>query len=295
MTRTVRHALPVVLAALCIWWTAPSAAQNPTPPDRLRFLGSAPVHDRDAGLAEPSGLALDPGTNSLWTVSDDSETLFRLTKAGKLRDSGPRIDRLRDPEGIALDHTGQRLLVLSEADAAIMATDLDNPQAVRAYPLFGMAGTDLLTRALEGKTGDLSPEGIAVNADTGAVLVVNERAPRLLIEISSDLDRIVAVQPLSQNLGFLASGVTDHQLDASGLAYDAQRKGLWISSDTGKCLFFWEGPDSPARRFDLLWQEDDKVRPIDNAEGVALSADGETLYLISDDGKKSRFFEFAVE
>lgn len=284
-----------IAAAICAAFVSAAAAQSTDPPISLRYLGSYPIHDKAAGLTEPSGLAPDAGTDGFWTVSDDTHHLFRLDGKGRVVEVGPKIDALVDPEGIALDTQRGRFLVLSEDHAEILALAQDSPETVERHQLLEMQGADKLARALKDDLGALSPEGITIDAGTGAVLVVNERAPRLLIRLSPDLDEIVSVAPLSGDDGFVVHGVSDHRLDSSGLFHDAARDALWIASDTGKCVFFWARGAGSALRFDLLWRDGDKVRPIHNTEGVALNASGEMLFVVSDDRAGSRLFIYGVE
>ncbi|MEX5728713.1 uncharacterized protein Ga0609869_002066 [Rhodovulum iodosum] len=299
----MRAALRSGAAIATALWAAvlPAAEAQSTDPGKLRppaslsFLRSYPLHDKKAGLTEPSGLMIGPGSDGLWTVSDDTRRLFRLDAQGQVIEVGPKIDALVDLEGIALGATGRRILVLSEEHAEIVAIDRHSPQRAERFALREMTGSDKLAAAMDGDLDKLSPEGIAVDTETGAVLVVNERAPRLLIRISPDLDEIVSVLPLGGDRGFVAHGMNDHRLDASGLAHDAARGGIWIASDTGRCVFYLAEEAGPALRFDFLWRDGDKVRPIENAEGIALDASGKTLFVVSDDGTHSRLFIYGVD
>jgi uncharacterized protein YjiK len=264
------------------------------PPERLIFLESHPIFEDAEGLREPSGLALDPVTGEFLTVSDDSRHVFVLGPGGTVTRRPHAVPELRDAEGVDVAPDG-RILLLSEELGAILSMDPAAPHEATLHPLSKMAGFDAFLAVAGGDPDRLSPEGLAVNGQTGAVLVANERDPRVLIEVSPSLDRIVGVTRLSEERGFVCRGATDDELDVSGLAHDAGRGGLWITSDTGKCLFFWDGSRQPARHFDLAWRDGDSVRAVDNAEGVALAPDGGSLGIVTDDGKTSRLFWYAIE
>ena len=176
-----------------------------------------------------------------------------------------------------------------------MSLDPDDPGQATLHLLSEMPGFDAFLSISDGDPKRLSPEGLAVDRKSGAVLVANERDPRVLIEVAPGLDRIVDVTLLSEELGFVCRNASDAELDISGLAHDAGRDGLWITSDTGKCVFFWDGSARPARHFDLAWLDGGAIRTVDNAEGVALGPDGGSLYVVTDDGKESRLFMYGIE
>ena len=289
----MRFVLPIA-GVICATAFAPVAADNAAPPERLIFRDSHAIYAHADGLREPSGLALDPGTGAFLTVSDDSRHVFRLDAEGRIAERLHAVDDLTDAEGVDVAPDG-RVLLLSEELGGIVAMDRDDPDKASLHLLSDMPGFQAFLDVAGGDPKRLSPEGLAVNGQTGAVFVANERDPRVLIEVAPALDRIVDVTPLSEERGFVCRHASDVELDISGLAYDAGRDGLWITSDTGKCVFFWDGSARPARHFDLAWLDGDAVRLVDNAEGVALGPDGGSLYVVTDDGKQSRLFVYGIE
>jgi uncharacterized protein YjiK len=290
-------------SALAVAWPIGLSVASPVaadtaqadPPQRLVYLQTHQVFQDADGLREPSGLAFDPKTGAFLTVSDDSRHVFRIGPDGAIVQRLPKIDGLEDAEGIDLAPDGTRLLLLSEDLGTILSLDTAAQDEATLHPLSELPGFEAFLAAAGNDPERLSPEGLAINSQTGSVLVANERDPRVLIEVAPALDSIVGVKLLSEERGFVCDHASDDDLDVSGLAYDAQRNGFWITSDTGKCVFFWDGSDSPARHFDLAWPDGDKVRPVDNAEGVALGPDGTTLFVVTDDGKSSRIVEYGIE
>jgi hypothetical protein len=121
---------------------------------------------------------------------------------------------------------------------------------------------------------------------------VTEAAP--CCGITPNLAEIAAVTPLSAAAGFAVPGVEDSRLHASGIAFDAARGAFWITSDVGRSVFLWDGR-SPDLRFQLRWTHHGKSRAVHNAEGVASAPDGRGLRIVSDDGKDSRFFAYALD
>jgi uncharacterized protein YjiK len=158
-----------------------------------------------------------------------------------------------------------------------------------------MAGWEAAPRALRDSDPRDGLEGIAVEAVTGNVFVVKERAPRLLLELTPDLARIRGALPLDAARGFADEETEDDRLDVSGLAVDAGRGGLWIVSDTGARAFLLDFGTLQARSWPLLDGDGRKAKRIRNAEGVALSTDGRELSVVTDDGKRSRLYRYAIE
>lgn len=255
----------------------------------LRYEGSMPLHDAARGLTEPSGLAADPSGTVFWVVSDSTDTVYRLGADGTVAAVTGRDRHLRDLEGIAVDAANDRLLAVSERDASVVAIGLAPPHRIRAHKVAEMASPEDLGPLLKDRRNGL--EGITLDPVTGTVLVVKETEPSLLIEISPTLDHVIAVQRLEDRM----EGVGDDGDDVSGLAMDAARNGLWIVSDRGKSVHFLPRDGTAAQRLPLSWLKDGTEQNVDNAEGVTLSPDGATLFVVSDDGAKSRLFRYAIE
>ena len=270
-------------------------AETANAPQSLTFLDSHRIGNKQAGFREPSGLAFVAGSGALWSVSDNTPAAFRLEIGGDL--NGPALDipGLEDPEGVAWDATGGRLLILSEKAASVFVLSIDPAGPTTEVALLDMDNAQILVDALGGDPGGLSPEGITLDPQTGQVYVVNERNPRILIEISSDLRTILNVEQLLDTRGFWSAGVSDWHLDVSGLSYDHRRDGLWIASDVGKCVYFLPLNGSLASKIDLAWTDGGEVRRVDNAEGLSLNAVGNRLFVVSDDGKHSRVFTYSIE
>ncbi|MEM7321088.1 MAG: SdiA-regulated domain-containing protein, partial [Pseudomonadota bacterium] len=137
-------------------------------------------------------------------------------------------------------------------------------------------------------------EGITVDPLSGTIFVVVEGRPRLLISISPDLSKILDATLLSRELGFTSPHADDEDLDVSGLAWSAETSDLWIVSDTGRRGFIFDPAQRTTKAFDLAYARDGETKTIKNAEGIALDEAGERLFILTDDGKKSRLFVFRM-
>lgn len=280
------------LAMLC--GLSPAAVPADMPASLgLRLVDSTRIADRSEGLTEPSGLAVSSDGRRLWTVSDDEKRIFQLGLDGDLKHSF-RIDA-KDLEGIAASADGSALLAVREGAAEILVIDVAREEIARRVPLAEMQGYAALQAVFEGGPENKGLEGIAIDPDAGAIFVLKEAKPRLLIELSPDLAAIRSVRTLTAEAGFAASWTPDKKLDVSGLAYDPGRRALWIVSDKGRALFLYDPAAHAGRSVALHWHDGEERRRIKNAEGVAIDPAGSRLFIVNDDGKHSRLFVYAVE
>ena len=250
----------------------------------LLYVSHLDLHNPEIGLTEPSGLAVDPDGSGFWLVSDEERTVFRLEANGALASYIGRDNRLRDLEGVAVDAEAGRLLVVSEQTASIISLGIKPPHRMLAVNVAALPAPAELSGLLEDQQNGL--EGIAVHPDTGAVVLLKEDAPRLLIEINPQLDKVLTVRSLDD--------VLPEGQDISGVAVDTARDGLWIVSDKGRSVHFL--PDSGDARdsMALIWRDGSHFRRLDNPEGVALSPDGESLFVVTDDGRNSRIVQYSI-
>jgi uncharacterized protein YjiK len=281
----------VTLAAI-LWAVSFGSAVSGSSEDiQLRFAGSERIADRDHDFTEVSGLSL-ARDGGFWSVSDNAARLFRLDEAGQVQ-ARTSLDAETDLEGVALDVAGGRILAVRESTTEILAF-ADDGRFVR-HPLLSMEGAGLLAPRFSARDERDGLEGISVDPESGTVYVLKERRPRLLIEISTDLAAVRRVIPLTESAGFASDMADDDRLDVSGLAWDARRRGLWITSDTGKALYFFSLDGLQARGWALVEEAGENPGRVSNAEGVALSSDGKTVFVVTDDGKNSRLLTYRTD
>lgn len=288
-TRSLNARLLLPMGSLIVLVLAGFAAS--TPPERMSlvFLSSEKVFDAAKGFTEPSGLGL-ASEGGFWSVSDSAANLFRLDDTGKkLRaEERPVASGL---EGVVEDTKRQRLLSVQEDTTEIL---LIEGERVSRIALLSLAGADQLNQFFASDEND-GLEGITVEPKTGTVFVLKERAPRLLIEISSDLTTIRRAIRLSRENGFAPAHGRAEKFDVSGITWDARRNGFWIVSDTGRAIFFFRVNDLYAQGWALREAHGDTFRAVKNAEGVALGPDGTVLHVVTDDKDHSRFLTYRID
>ena len=281
----------ILLAALVV--SAVSHAGHGNEPLRLKLLGSVPVFDESVDFDEPSGLATEPGTRFLWSVSDDTKRLYRLDPQGKVTPGqSPKTD-VKDLEGITFLPDGN-LATVREKSNEILIVDRESGEILERKKLSKMDGYDAVRDAFDESPEGKGLEGITLQTDTGEIYVIKEGRPRILLGISADLQTITSVHHLTKDKGFEAKGVPDKKLDVSGIAYDARRGRFWIVSDTGKRVYLYDPDTRTALRTKLTYERNGDTKNVKNAEGVALSDDGAILFVITDNEEKSVLISYEI-
>ncbi|WP_085641564.1 SdiA-regulated domain-containing protein [Marivita geojedonensis] len=272
---------------LLVAWALTDAASAQAQDYELRFVRSLPLYLPEIGLDEPSGLSVDDKGKGFWIVSDNTKAVFWLDAGGGLQRQY-EDPRLHDLEGIALDAENKRLLLVSEETASLIEVGLQPPHPISRRPLSEMVSYIDLEEVLPDRRNGL--EGITIDPLTGTVFVVSERDPKLLIEISSDLESVVGVHDLDR---VPVPKESNHD-DVSGIVMDTLRNGFWVVSDTGRSVDFLSRDLGDGKTFDLYWEIDGKRRRLHNPEGVGLSPDGRFLFVLSDDGRDSKLVQYQV-
>lgn len=197
-------------------------------------------------VPEPSGLALDTDGSHLWTVSDQTGSLFRLTTGGS------RVETLdiggQDLEGIAVDPTDGTLFVVEEGLGQVLHLDRQGNLLETLTPngLPDMGNTGL--------------EGITIDPATGHLFLLKEMDPGLLVEMDRD-GTVLAITEL------------DFASDYSGLAFDAAAGQLLVISDLSANLTWCTTDGQPVKSFNT---------GLDKGEGIALDPTNSVFYAVSD-------------
>ncbi|AXJ00835.1 Por secretion system C-terminal sorting domain-containing protein [Cyclonatronum proteinivorum] len=223
---------------------------------RLLSVQSLPVID-------PSGLDLHSDPNYLWTVSDEPMgQIHRITTGGQIVESLPYLGE--DMEGITYDPETDTLWIVEERARLMKQLDRD--------------GNILQTRSLNiGQPNENDgPEGITLNQLNRHFFVANEKNPRIIWELNSNLD-IIRTTHINFESPF---DITD----ISGLFHEAVRGELWILSDESRKIVVAGTDLIPRYHFDL-----NIVKP----EGIAVDFEGRRLYVVCD--AQNRLYTYRLE
>lgn len=250
---------------------------------KLEFESRCSIKDKQAGLSEPSGLALAPD-GSLWTVCDENRRLFRIDFEGQIQES-LKIGN-RGLEGITCDAAG-RICVVDEDVSKIIVYDSQTGDEISNRRLHDLEGFASIAAHFEDIDGN-GLEGITFDTDRNELLLLKEADPGLLIAVSSELERITTVEILDEQTGFTTKR---KKMDFSGMCFDATRNLLWILSEEARCVFTFDRRQGRiVQRHSLKKKQ--HGHSIRFAEGVAVDRNSERLYVVSDDDAK--LYQFRI-
>lgn len=222
----------------------PTAGEQAAP--QLKLQGSYPLE-----VPEPSGLALHPDGQSLWTVSDQTNRVYRINLSGGILEA---LDyRGTDLEGVTYDSSCKCLWVAEERSRELVKLDLSGNELERHRILEGMDNSGL--------------EGLCLTTDH-CLAVVKEKNPGLFLVLNPDFSvkRQIAL---------------DFARDYSGLWPDTVAQRYWIVSDEEKTLYLWEENNGVVERYFL---------GINKAEGIAIDWRKNRIYVVSDSESKLYVF-----
>jgi uncharacterized protein YjiK len=219
--------------------------------EELELIGTFPVN-----IPEPSGLAMNESGTGLYTVSDNTNNIYKISLKGNVIQKFQYTGN--DLEGVSL-FTTNKLLVAEERNKEIVVYDLLTNAIVK--------------HKIDYNNSDANSglEGVAYNFDNGIIYALNEKDPGLLIQLRS-------------NFSINSQTELDFAIDYSGICYDSSIKKLWIVSDQNQTI------NKCDLNGDLI-----KSYPINviKAEGIAVT--DKEIYIISDGTAKLYIFKKPIE
>jgi len=219
-------------------------------------------------VLEPSGLAYDKVNNQLFTVSDNSNLIYRLSLTGVVQETYGYQGN--DLEGVSV-YTSNKLLVAEEGNRELVEYDYvidDGTSIVHAMstnsPIDGGAAND----GIEGVTYD------SVNDKFYFLIEKNNGG---LYEANGSFSIINEYQdPLA------------HGGDYSGSYYVEETGFLWLASDQTSTIYKCNTDGSVIESFPVTTSGG---APINKLEGIAIDHANQLLYAVSDAGQELYVFE----
>ncbi|MES1243528.1 MAG: SdiA-regulated domain-containing protein [Acidobacteriota bacterium] len=252
---------------------------------------------------EASGLSLAKNGSKLWSVGDENDfAMYKMELNGDAvsdntvtpatgvtpisNASFEGVTYGPPPPGITDDHF---IYLVDENSNSVVPVNYNTNQYRAPRPLSGMAnyssttvkcGTQTVAQAFA-NAGNSGLEGITWNPDLATFFVIKEKSPGLMLQISSNLQTILACKVLSFN----TNG------DYSDIAYDSVRKKYWIVSDEAQSvsLYDWStGTTGQGSPFGLTY---------DGGEGVAYDPSSDQLYICTDNGsgQNSYLYQYDIQ
>jgi len=211
----------------------------------------------DLAVPEPSGLALDLDGNHLWTVSDQTGNVYRLSIGGSL------VETLtvggQDLEGIAVDPVDGTLFITEEGRGEVLHLDREGNLLETLSP----AGLPAM--------GNQGLEGITINPDSGNIFLLKESGPGLLVKMGRDGTVLDTFE-------------LDFAADYSGLAFDVAAGQLVVISDQAESLTWCTLDGLPIKTFST---------GLDKGEGIALDPVRSVFYAVSDSRETLSTFQIS--
>jgi uncharacterized protein YjiK len=205
-------------------------------------------------VPEPSGLVMTQDNKGFWTVSDETSTIYRLDNEGNVVQT-IKVDGF-DFEAITLiDDT--TLVILQERTREMVFLDTSGTELKR------------IKLDLEGELNS-GPEGIAFNPENRHFYILNEKKPPLFVE-------------LDEQLNIIRRDTLKFCKDVSGLYFDETNQILWMLSDESQLVIKTDLNGKLLEKIDIT---------IPQPEGITLSEDGRSLYIVSDN--KETLYVFKV-
>jgi uncharacterized protein YjiK len=195
-------------------------------------------------IPEPSGLAFDLNNNSLWTVSDENSKIYSISIKGEIFDSISADGN--DLEGITIVDENTLAVVLERSRELVLLKKNGSEMNRRSFDLKGEVNEGL--------------EGAAFNSSSKHFYLLNEKAPRLLIELDEDLNIISKTK-------------LDWALDFSGICYEESENVIWIISDESKVISKCNLDGSLITSYKI---------DLPQIEGIAINMADNKIYVVSD-------------
>ncbi len=228
-----------------------SDTNNDIPNDDLELEASYKID-----IAEPSGLAVSTSGNILYTVSDNTAKVYRLSTSGTLIKTYNYIGN--DLEGVST-FTGNKLLLAEERTKEIVEFDM----------ITGISSKHKIN--YENNDANSGIEGVTYNSMDGTIFILNEKNPDKLIRLRSDFSIIA-----EYNLNFAS--------DYSGIFYESSTNNLWIVSDQNKTINKCTLTGVLIESYSI---------GVTQAEGIAIAND--RIYVVSDAEEKLYVYKKPID
>ena len=217
-------------------------------------------------VLEPSGLAYDKNNNQLFTVSDNTGFVYRLSTSGTILEtlSYPGSDL----EGVCM-YTSNKLLVAVEGSRELVEYDYVNDMFIASHTM-SYSTTDL------SPTGDNSRiEGVTYDSANDVIYFLNEKNPGGLIKANGSFS-VTNEYPLN------------YAGDYSGAHYVEETGELWLASDQESTIYKCNTDGTIIQSFPITTSGGANINKL---EGIAIDYTNQILYAVSDAGQELYVFD----
>ncbi len=220
---------------------------NSTPGNSLELVSSYKID-----VVEPSGLAVSNSGNVLYTVSDHTAQVYKLSTSGNVIQTFNYVGN--DLEGVST-FTGNKLLLAEERTKEIVLFDTTT----------GSYSKHRINYENDDENSGI--EGVTYNSNDGSIFILNEKKPGKLIRLRTDFSQMAEYE-------------LDFASDYSGIFYEKSSNSLWIISDQNKTINKCSLKGKVIETYSI---------DVDQAEGIAIASD--KIYVVSDAEEKLFVFK----
>ncbi len=199
-------------------------------------------------VLDPSGLSLTYSGKALWTVSDKNNTVYKISFGGKIL-SRFRVNGL-DLEGITAINDSLIAVILERNRQIVLLTNSGKEIKRINLNLSGKPNSGL--------------EGITFNPTNKHFYVLNEKYPRLFIDLDSNFTIVNKIK-------------INFAKDLSGLFFDKANNKIWLVSDESKSIVITNTSGKMIKKYKI---------DIPQMEGITVDAKNGKIYLVSDSKEK---------
>jgi len=205
------------------------------------------VAEYDIDVSEPSGLAINSAGNILYTVSDNTNKVYKLSTEGVVLQSYAYEGD--DLEGVSI-FTNDKLLLADERVKNIVELDIKTG-SVKTYHM-----------SYDNDQDNAGIEGVTYNPNNKSIYFLNEKNPDKLFQLNNNFQLIN-----EYDLSFAN--------DYSGICYDNEADLLWIISDESQSINKCDLKGKLITSYTVN---------INKPEGIAITND--KIYIVSDSSEK---------
>lgn len=219
--------------------------------DKLELITSFKIN-----VPEPSGLAINNEGTLLYTVSDNTNKIYKLSTTGNLIQTFNY--KGNDLEGVSM-FTANKLLLAEERTKEIVEYNMSTGTSVKHKI------------AYDNSEDNSGIEGVAFNKNDNTIFILNEKKPGLLMRLRS-------------NFTIVSKDELNFASDYSGIFHESSSNILWIVSDQNKTV------NKCSLKGELI-----KSYPINvtKAEGIVVT--NTKIYVVSDSDAKIYVYKKPIE
>lgn len=247
---------------------------------------------------EASGLGLAKNEDKLWSVSDETFTMYKMNLDGSAVTSfiptpasGVSTVSQHDFEGVTYappppGSTNDHYIYLAnEANNSILPVNYDSLKYHQQKTLSSMQGynsvqcqgsSQTVAQAFASSPSNNGLEGITWDGDLSSFFVLKEKSPGLLIQINQALTQILACKVLT------FSGA-----DYSDVSYDPTRHLFWVVSDEAEEAYLYNWTSNAATLVRSLGYP--------HAEGISYDPTTNQVYIVTDNGMGQDSFLYTYD